>query len=81
MNTIAWATTSDNSVGADEGITVMHLGTVLAEISAPVTAAQDPDLVLDRDEADRLLRDAGYQRTSEWTTSGGQYAAEVEPVA
>lgn len=81
MNTIAYATTTDNPLGADEGISVLSLGSELALISGDITTAQSPDLVLDADAADALLREAGWQRSGDWIYSGGQYAAEVEPVA
>ena len=34
---VAYATTSDNTIGADEGISVLGFGTAFAEISEPVT--------------------------------------------
>ena len=77
---VAYATTSDNTIGAGEGISVLGFGTAFAEISEPVTMAQGPDLVLDKDAADALLRNAGWQRIGDWTHSGGQYAAKVESI-
>jgi hypothetical protein len=85
---IAWATTGKTlGAGADPGITVTTYEDLLvkSELDLPASELERAQLAdaenygtLHQGNADRLLADAGYQRTGEWRESGAQWSATVE---
>ena len=86
--TIAFATTSANKLGADPGISiesaVMEDGILRehVELARETTSLSLDDEYgdLDVDAADVMLAGLGYSRIDAWTESGGQWAAKVEQV-
>lgn len=85
---IAFATSADNKLGADEGISVYRKdvedGSVMDELevdswTADPAGISDADGELDPDSAEAQLARMGWQVTGAgWTRSGGQWAIEVE---
>lgn len=85
---IAYATSADNTIGADEGISVyrkdVESGQVMDEREIAAWTADgkgisDEDGDLDTDKAEARLAAMGYQVTGAgWQGSGGQWAIEVE---
>lgn len=85
---IAYATSADNKIGADEGISVYRKdvegGQVMSEqeITSLPVAISDADGDLSIDLAEAQLTAMGYEITgSGWADSAGQWAIEVAPAA
>ena len=73
----AWATTKQSMPGADPGIGITKRidGDEAGLVQDSVTDWAD----WDADAADDELARMGWTRTGDWTNSGGQMAAAVEP--
>ena len=73
----AWATTKQSMPGADPGIGITKRidGDEAGLVQDSVTDWAD----WDADAADDELARMGWPRTGDWTNSGGQMAAAVEP--
>lgn len=73
----AWATTKQPMPGADPGIGITKRidGDEAGLVQDSVTDWAD----WDADAADDELARMGWTRTGDWTNSGGQMAAIVEP--
>lgn len=74
MSTIAYITTSQSMPDVDPGLSIHQDGSRVREADVDLVQGDD----FDRDHADRLLAELGWQRAGEWQESGGQWAAEVE---
>jgi hypothetical protein len=92
---VAWATTTTSMPGADPGITVTSYDltggdrqdTGIWHAASDAGRLEDTDALrrwggerLDEAAADTELAVLGWRRTQPWQESGGQWAAEVEPV-
>lgn len=73
----AWATTKQSMPGADPGIGITKRidGDEAGLVQDSVTDWDD----WNADAADDELARMGWTRTGDWTNSGGQMAAAVEP--
>ncbi len=84
MSTIAFATTTSNTLGADAGITISDYdpdGDVHADQAVIDSDPGDDEYGdIDADNADAILESHGWSRIDPWIRSGGQWAAEVEKV-
>ena len=81
MATIAYATTSSNTIGADAGVSIAdHASGEIAREDVDLALDLNDDGDLDEEIADAILNGLGFYRTGTWTASGGQYATEVESV-
>ncbi len=74
---IAYATTLDNPLGADSGVSVHDDTGQIAAHAMELTVDEYGHLAADA--ADEALTQLGFRRTGDWTESGGQWATEVEP--
>ena len=86
MNIQAYATTSDNTIGADAGITVRDIDTNIDLAVETVDTQLDGcmswanTVMLDEAAADEILTRHGFERDSDWILSDGQYVADVTAV-
>ena len=82
MSIIAFATTADNALGADPGITISDYdpdGDVHVDRGViDGDPGEDEYGDLDIDNADAILESNGWSRVGTWTRSGGQWGTEVE---